>query len=90
MQTARRRFLRTLLFGRFPPPPSPASSSIATLVRGSLDISLPCATLAAPWSAIQSRGAKVLGTDVIVRIGNVVQRKGCSFIHIFCYFRFSY
>ncbi|RZR71647.1 hypothetical protein BHM03_00006223 [Ensete ventricosum] len=65
MQTARRRFLRTLLFGRFPPPPSPASSSIATLVRGSLDISLPCATLAAPWSALQSRGAKVLGTDVI-------------------------
>ncbi|KAJ8470815.1 hypothetical protein OPV22_025158 [Ensete ventricosum] len=74
MQTARRRFLRTLLFGRFPSPPSPASSSIATLVRGSLDISLPCATLAAPWSALQSRGAKVLGTDV--RIGNVVQRKG--------------
>ncbi|XP_065047337.1 uncharacterized protein LOC103990367 isoform X4 [Musa acuminata AAA Group] len=74
MQTARRRFLRTLLFGRFPPPPSPASSSIATLVRGSLDRSLPCATLAAPWSALQSRGAKVLGTDV--RIGNVIQRKG--------------
>ncbi|XP_065017017.1 uncharacterized protein LOC135643676 isoform X3 [Musa acuminata AAA Group] len=65
MQTARRRFLRTLLFGRFPPPPSPASSSIATLVRGSLDRSLPCATLAAPWSALQSRGAKVLGTDVL-------------------------
>ncbi|URE21218.1 Elongation factor [Musa troglodytarum] len=63
MQTARRRFLRTLLFGNFPPPPSPASSSIATLVRGSLDRSLPCATLAAPWSALQSRGAKVLGTD---------------------------
>ncbi|CAL9104635.1 Elongation factor [Musa troglodytarum] len=74
MQTARRRFLRTLLFGNFPPPPSPASSSIATLVRGSLDRSLPCATLAAPWSALQSRGAKVLGTDV--RIGNVIQRKG--------------
>ncbi|URE21217.1 Elongation factor [Musa troglodytarum] len=65
MQTARRRFLRTLLFGNFPPPPSPASSSIATLVRGSLDRSLPCATLAAPWSALQSRGAKVLGTDVL-------------------------
>ncbi|XP_008813733.1 elongation factor P isoform X1 [Phoenix dactylifera] len=78
MQTARRRLLRALLFPR--PPPS-SSSPITTLARGAskpfnraLDGSLPRATLGAPWAAIQTRGAKVLGSDV--RLGNVIQRKG--------------
>ncbi|KAH0469003.1 hypothetical protein IEQ34_002235 [Dendrobium chrysotoxum] len=57
-----------------------SSCSIATLAQGSTEPLRPDAsspllrTLAAPWAAIQRRGAKVLGSDV--RIGNVIQRKG--------------
>ncbi|MCL7051604.1 hypothetical protein MKW94_021633 [Papaver nudicaule] len=36
--------------------------------------SLPCGTFDKPWSALQHRGVKVLGTDV--RSGNIIQRKG--------------
>ncbi|CAN6476724.1 unnamed protein product [Victoria cruziana] len=35
---------------------------------------LPSASLLPCWTVIQSRGAKVLGTDV--RLGNIIQRKG--------------
>ncbi|XP_031483803.1 uncharacterized protein LOC116253146 isoform X1 [Nymphaea colorata] len=35
---------------------------------------LPAASLLPSWSANQSRGAKVLGTDI--RLGNIIQRKG--------------
>ncbi|KAJ0982277.1 hypothetical protein J5N97_010532 [Dioscorea zingiberensis] len=64
---------------------SPASfSSITTLSQATpkpwnhrCDHSLGRPTLAAPWSAIQRRGAKVLGSDV--RFGNVIQRKGRIF-----------
>ncbi|XP_010257639.1 PREDICTED: uncharacterized protein LOC104597664 isoform X2 [Nelumbo nucifera] len=41
------------------------NSSNGSLARG---------TFVSPWSAIQHRGAKVLGSDV--RLGNVIQRKG--------------
>ncbi|XP_020532116.1 uncharacterized protein LOC18448819 isoform X4 [Amborella trichopoda] len=34
----------------------------------------PASALRPPWSALQNRGAKVLGTDV--RLGNIIQRKG--------------
>ncbi|XP_039119576.1 elongation factor P isoform X2 [Dioscorea cayenensis subsp. rotundata] len=64
---------------------SPGScSSISTLSQSApnpwnqaCDHSLCRATLAAPWSAIQRRGAKVMGSDV--RFGNVIQRKGRIF-----------
>ncbi|WOL08872.1 hypothetical protein Cni_G17625 [Canna indica] len=79
MQTIRQQLWRTLLSCRSSPPSLTASSSLTTLARGSarnlhLDLQLPRATLATPWAALQTRGAKVLGTDV--RIGNIVQRKG--------------
>ncbi|XP_011628790.1 uncharacterized protein LOC18448819 isoform X1 [Amborella trichopoda] len=37
----------------------------------------PASALRPPWSALQNRGAKVLGTDV--RLGNIIQRKGRIF-----------
>ncbi|KAM0937589.1 putative ribosomal protein L2, domain 2 [Dioscorea sansibarensis] len=60
---------------------SPGScSSISTLSQPApnpwnhaCDHSLCRPTLASPWSAIQRRGAKVMGSDV--RFGNVIQRK---------------
>ncbi|KAK1281697.1 hypothetical protein QJS10_CPB22g01258 [Acorus calamus] len=48
------------------PPPSSSNSGTP---RGNV--------LESPWSALQRRGAKVLGSDV--RLGNVIQRKGRIF-----------
>ncbi|XP_042405352.1 elongation factor P-like isoform X1 [Zingiber officinale] len=74
MQIARRRFFQTVLSCCSSPPFSSAGISTLTRRRDGLNLSLHRATLAVPWAALQSRGAKILGTDV--RPGKIVQRKG--------------
>ncbi|XP_058073773.1 uncharacterized protein LOC131222638 isoform X2 [Magnolia sinica] len=74
MQAIVRRRLPHTLF-------SAASSSTRLLTLKSANpftesphTTLPRGTLSALWSAVQHRGAKVLGSDV--RLGNIIQRKG--------------
>ncbi|XP_068642736.1 uncharacterized protein [Aristolochia californica] len=46
----------------------------AALPSGFANLPESCSPLFTPWTAIQLRGVKALGTDV--RLGNVIQRKG--------------
>ncbi|KAL5980801.1 hypothetical protein ACLOJK_028711 [Asimina triloba] len=89
MQAVVRRRLSQALFSAAPSSTRLLTfKSAAPLPESPLN-PLPPPTLAALWSAIQHRGAKVLGSDVLppfpylpykalsfVRLGNVVQRKG--------------
>lgn len=76
MHALRRRFPPSLLLTKI----SSSQRTLTTTHRPSLHPTNspneipPRRTLAAPWSAIQHRGAKVSGTDV--RFGNVIKRKG--------------
>ncbi|MQL81355.1 hypothetical protein Taro_013807 [Colocasia esculenta] len=79
MQSLRRRVAAAIFsLSGASPSPSPSSSwGARTLTYHRAAIPAPedpAGTLASPWSAIQRRGAKVLGSDV--RLGNIIQRKG--------------
>ncbi|XP_042480019.1 elongation factor P isoform X2 [Macadamia integrifolia] len=78
MQALRRRVFKSI----FPVSSSSYTHSLGALRNfhlaskhsaGTPDKLLPLGFLVTPWSAVQNRGAKVLGTDV--RPGNVIQRK---------------
>uniref|UniRef100_A0A1D1XU02 Elongation factor P n=1 Tax=Anthurium amnicola TaxID=1678845 RepID=A0A1D1XU02_9ARAE len=88
MHAVRRRLLVALFYSSpsSPSPPSSSSSSFSSWGARSLEyyraVLRPSpddsgGTLASPWSALQRRGAKVLGSDV--RLGNMIQRKGRIF-----------
>ncbi|KAF3330198.1 putative translation elongation factor P [Carex littledalei] len=77
MQSVRRQAIEALrrrLIRRSPPPFSASSHSFTTLTKRTTSGPHCHATLSAPWAATQTRGAKMLGSDV--RLGNVIQRKG--------------
>ncbi|KAJ4801246.1 Elongation factor P [Rhynchospora pubera] len=77
MQSVRRyatQALRRRLIGRSPPPYAASVHSFTTLTRRTTSGTHCHATFSAPWAATQSRGAKMLGSDV--RLGNVILRKG--------------
>ncbi|XP_015691198.1 elongation factor P isoform X1 [Oryza brachyantha] len=50
------------------------SHAVATLAAAALRDQAAGSLAAAPWAAIQRRGAKMLGSEV--KLGNVIQRKG--------------